>query len=24
MVIAYNQNLHFRIHDKKLQKQDYN
>jgi hypothetical protein len=24
MVIAYNQNLHFKIHCKKLQKQDYN
>jgi hypothetical protein len=24
MVIAYNQNLHFRIHCKKLQKQNYN
>jgi hypothetical protein len=24
MVIAYNQNLHFRIYYKKLQKQDYN
>jgi len=24
IVITYNQNLHFRIHCKKLQKQDYN
>jgi len=24
MVVAYNQNLHFKIHDKKFQKQDYN
>jgi hypothetical protein len=24
MVIAYNQNMHFRIHNEKLQKQDYN
>jgi hypothetical protein len=24
MVITYNQNLHFRIHKTKLQKQDYN
>jgi predicted 2-oxoglutarate/Fe(II)-dependent dioxygenase YbiX len=24
MVITYNQNLHFRMHKEKLQKQDYN